>query len=63
MTKAQKRRYAMERMEQAGQELIERAYILCAPEHRTTWAVRNNGAELLKYGRKYANAVAAMRRS
>ena len=62
-TAAQKRLAAIARMEERGQALVAQAYTLCHSENHTIWQRRDNSAELLKRGRQYANAVAAVRRS
>ena len=55
--KRSKKSRQIERMETAGQALIEQAYILCSSENRTYWEVRNNSATLLERAREYTNAV------
>jgi hypothetical protein len=63
MTAAHKRRKAIARMEDLAQALIAQAYTLCHSDNHTIWQRRDNSAELLRRGRAYANAVAAVRRS
>lgn len=63
MTKARRRRQVTVRMEDAAQALIEQAYVLCSQDNHTTWQRRQNSTELLRRGRAYAHAVAAVRRS
>jgi hypothetical protein len=63
MTKTQKRRTAIERMERASARLVEAAHVLCTADNRVCWKIRENTQDLMKHARVYANAVAAVRRS